>query len=180
MSAGKARDLELIDALDALPRHEFEGEVWRIVREGRDPLLGSPVAARWDLGSVDVIYTSLERNGALEEIGFHLSRQPVFPTRLRSDIHQLQVKTNRTLRLLNLGELARFGVAIEEYRLTTYSRTQEIGDAAAFLGFDGMMVPSARWEGTNLVLFTDQIEPAALSIVSTDSVDWEAWKASKR
>jgi hypothetical protein len=179
MVGGRARDLELIDALDALERDAFEGHVWRITREGRDPLLGSPVAARWDLGSIDVIYTSLERHGALSEIGFHLSRQPVFPTRLRSLIHQLRVKTACTLKVADLTELAALGVAIEEYKLTTYSRTQEIGDAAAFLGYDGMLVPSARWNGTNLVLFTDQLEPGDISVLQSDVVDWEAWKAEK-
>lgn len=179
MVGGRARDLDLIDALDALPRHSFEGDVWRITREGRDPLLGSPVAARWDIGSVDVIYTSLAREGALEEIGFHLIRQPVFPTKLRSLIHMLRVRTARTLRFANLSELLPFGVDPNEFKSITYSRTQEIGDAAAFLGFDGMIVPSARWTGMNLVLFTYQLQPGDITIVTSNPVDWEAWRASK-
>ena len=180
MVGGLARDLDLIDALDALPRHPFEGEVWRITREGRDPLLGSPVAARWDLGSTDVIYTSLAREGALEEIGFHLNRQPVFPTKLRSHIHLLKVRASRTMKFANLDDLILFGVEPTEFNLTTYARTQEIGDAAAFLGFDGMIVPSARWSGMNLVLFTDQLEPGDISVISSDPVDWEGWRAARR
>lgn len=34
-------------------------------------------------------------------------------------------------------------------------QTQQIGTAVQFLGFDGLIVPSARWECKNLVLFTN-------------------------
>lgn len=175
----RARDLALIDAIDALERHRFEGDVWRITREGRDPLLGSPVAARWDLGSADVVYTSLERDGALAEIGFHLLRQPVFPTKLRSLIHHIRVRTTKTLKIANLEELEPLGVPPGEFRSLNYSRTQEIGDAAAFLGFDGMLVPSARWQCTNLVVFTDQLDPADMAVLTSEPVDWAAWKESR-
>jgi RES domain-containing protein len=60
MSDRRARDLELLDALDKQPRLAFEGTAWRLVREGRDPLQGHPAGARWDPGAFDVIYTSLE------------------------------------------------------------------------------------------------------------------------
>jgi hypothetical protein len=51
----RARDLELLDALEAHEGVSFEGDVWRIVREERDPLRGYPAGARWDPGSFDVI-----------------------------------------------------------------------------------------------------------------------------
>jgi len=35
-----------------------------------------------------------------------------------------------------------------------YSRTQEIADAAFFLGFEGLIAPSAQWTDLNLILFT--------------------------
>ena len=57
-----------------------------------------------------------------------------------------------------------------------YQRTQEIGDAAAFLGFDGILAPSARWPCQNLVLFTEHFTPADLSIVSSEPVDWDDWR----
>jgi hypothetical protein len=176
----RSRDLALIDALDALERHPFNGDVWRITREGRDPLLGSPVAARWDLGNVDVLYTSLEQDGALAEIGFHLLRQPVFPTKLASLIHRIRVKTTRTLKIGDARELEALGILPDEYKSLNYGRCQEIGDAAAFLGFDGLLVPSARWPCLNLVLYTDQLDPADTTVLSSEAVDWIAWKANRQ
>ncbi|TIX45632.1 MAG: RES domain-containing protein, partial [Mesorhizobium sp.] len=91
----RARDPDLLDALDAHAGVSFEGEVWRCVREEREPLQGYPSRARWDPGTFDVLYTSLEREGALEEIHFHLSRQPVFPSKIRSVLHRILVRTQR-------------------------------------------------------------------------------------
>lgn len=172
----KARDLALLDALDACKREGFEGEVWRIVREGRDPLLGYPARARWDPGTFDVLYTSLERDGALAEIRFHLERQPVFPSRARSVLHRIAVQTSRTLRLADIAALERLGVERVRFGEILYTRTQEIGDAAFFLGFDGLIAPSARWKCLNLVLFTDRLQPVDMTVEASELVDWEAWR----
>jgi hypothetical protein len=175
-----AREVELLDALDGRARVPFEGEVWRIVREGRDVLQGYPAGARWDPGTFDVLYTSLAREGALEEIHFHLSRQPVFPSKLRSVLHRLSIQTRRTLRLEDLGALAELGVGVESYGDLNYRRTQEIADAAAFLGFDSILAPSARWPCMNLTLFSEQFAPDDLSVLESKPVDWNAWREMRR
>ena len=176
MSDRRARDLELLDALDAHPRVAFEGLAWRIVREGRDPLQGAPAAARWDPGEFDVIYTSLASEGALAEIHFQLSRQPVFPSRLVAVIHRISVRARRALELADLAQTEALGVDRGRYGELAYERTQAIGDGAYFLGFDGLIVPSTRWNCQNLVLFTDQLSPADLAVEQSDVVDWEAWR----
>jgi len=176
----RARDLDLLDALDGCPREVYAGSLWRVVREGRDPLLGSRPSARWDPGSFDVLYTSLERDGALAEMYFHLSRQPVFPTAVNWQIHEIQARTQRTLRLANLEHLRKFGVDVDRFGELEYSRTQAIGDAAYFLGFDGLLVPSARWPCLNLVIFSDRTEPGELSLKSSDPVDWSEWRRARR
>jgi RES domain-containing protein len=172
----RARDLALLDALDAQPGAAFAGQVWRIVRQGRDPVQGYPAGARWDPGLFDVIYTSLAREGALAEIHFHLSRQPVFPSKLISVLHRISVRTARTLRLADAAALEPLGVAAARYGDLDYQRTQEIGDAAFFLGFDGLIVPSARWDCQNLVLFTDRFGPGDFAVEAGEVVDWPAWR----
>jgi hypothetical protein len=172
----RARDLELLDALDAKERVPFEGIVWRIVREGRDPLQGYPSGARWDPGTFDVIYTSMAREGSLAEIHFHLRRQPVFPSKLVSVLHKVSVRARRMLKLDDLSEIEALGVTRERFGELSYERTQAIGDAAYFLGFDGLMVPSARWNCLNLVFFTDQLSPADIALEEAAVVDWAAWR----
>jgi RES domain-containing protein len=176
MDEHRARDLALLDQVDALPRESFEGSVWRIVRQGRDPLQGYPAGARWDPGTFDVIYTSLVREGSLAEIHFHLSRQPVFPSKLISVIHEIGVRTHRTLKLADLTAAQALGISSERFGDLEYERSRAIGDAAYFLGFDGMNVPSARWNCSNLIIFTDQLSPEDMTVKSFSVVDWSTWR----
>lgn len=174
------RDLDLLDALNALERTSYQGAAWRAIREGRSPLVGHPSGGRWDPGTFEVIYLSLEPAGALSELYFHLSRQPVFPSRARFDLHRLAVRTRRTLRFADLRALEPLGVEPAEYPTLLYERTQEIGDAAAFLGFDGLIAPSARHPCLNLVLFVDHLQPDDLELVETSRIDWERWRKAKK
>ena len=176
MADRRPRDLDLLDKVDALPRTPYEGTVWRIAREGRDPLQGYPAAARWDPGTFDVIYTSLAREGSLAEIHFHLSRQPVFPSKLVSVLHRITLRTRRALQLADISAVEALGVRADRYGELDYGCTQAIGDAAYFLGFDGLLVPSARWDCQNLVVFTDQLAPEDMAVEELAVVDWPAWR----
>lgn len=178
----KARDLALLDAIDSFDRENLAETVWRVVREGRDPLQGSRSHTRWCNDTFDVLYTSLERDGALAEVYARLSGQPVFPSRIRWFVHRIKVRTSQILRLANLATLAKLGVETARYRDPEYKRTQEIADAAYFLGFDGLITPNARWDCLNIVLFTDRIPPGDIVLESSerDAVDWPTWKKSSK
>jgi hypothetical protein len=179
--ARRARDIGLLDAIDAYKREAFAGAAWRIVREGRDPLLGSPSRSRWCNGSFDVLYTSLDRDGAIAEIHSLLSLQPVFPSKLRWNSHRIKVSAPQTLRLADIPTLERLGVDVARYRERVYDQTQEIADAAYFLEFDGLIAPSARWGCANLVLFTDRLTPEQIVIDGpADAVDWDVWRRRSR
>ncbi len=182
MAAGrKARDVDLLDALDALDREPFDGDVWRIAREGRSPLQGYPAGARWDPpGGFDVIYSTLDPDGARAEIFFHLMRAPVFPSRTVYLLHTLRVRMRKTVRLADMSAFAALKVDTARYSELDYAQTQAIGDAAHFLGFDGLLVPSARWDCLNLVIFMDRIDPNDDWVISaSEPVDWKAWRTQQ-
>ena len=176
----RARDLALLDAIDAFEREPFAQSVWRVVREGRDPLQGARSRSRWcnDTFTFDVLYASLEREGALAEIYALLSSQPVFPSRIKSFVHCVSVRASKTLRLADVATLAKLGVDTARFRERVYARTQAIADAAYFLGFDGLIAPSARWDCHSLVLFTDRIQPSDIQLERTEPepIDWQAWR----
>lgn len=158
------RDSHLLDAIEAIEPTRYDGTVWRVVRESRDPLLASQSGGRWDDGTFDVLYTSLEKEGAIAETRFHLKRgQPVIPSKPRYELYELTLRLAKALQLLDLASLRYLGVNTEHYgaasyeeRRNEYPRTQEIGEAAHFLGFDGLLVPNARYDCQNAVLFDDQ------------------------
>lgn len=125
-----------------------------------------------------MLYTSLEADGALAEFYFHLARQPVFPS-IEFVLDELTVKTRTTLRFADLSELAPLGIDPALYSGLLYDRTQEVGDAAAFLGIDGIIAPSARSSALNLVLFTDHLRPADLEVVTEQTIDWDDWRENR-
>ena len=85
------------------------------------------------------------------------------------------VATDRTLRLLRT-DLEGVGVDMAQFAGRDRRRTQEIGAAVAFLDHDGLIVPSARWDCENLVIFTDNHRLSAeLAVMGSEEVDWQAW-----
>jgi RES domain len=169
-------DRGILDALEAIDPQRFAGEVWRVTRKGRDPLRGSTANGRWSPsgGEFEVLYTSLERDGALAEIGYRLSLEPVWPSRVEHEVHVIEVEAERTLRFASIDSLAPLGVAIERYHTFEYQATQAIAAAAYFLEFDSLIAPSARFPCANLVIFTERA--TGLALKNSQTVDWESWR----
>ena len=174
----RVHDRAILDALDAIDPMPFEGEVWRVILKGRDPLRGSSTHGRWSPnGEFEVLYTSLAREGALAEVGYRLSLEPIWPSRLQHEIHRIEVRTEKTLHIADLAALQSLGVDISNYQGFDYGVTQAITSASLFLMFDGMLVPSARADCTNLVLFLDRLsEHGHLVVRESEAVNWTAWK----
>jgi len=174
----KPRDLKLLDVIEGFERETIAQSVWRVARENRDPLQGGRSPSRWCIGSFDVLYTSLEKNGALAEIYELLNSQPVWPSKIKSFVHQISIQTSDVLRLTDLKILERLGVDATRYTTRDYQRTQEIADAAYFLGFSALIVPSARWQCHNMVVFTDRVSPEEIQVQESESeaVDWQEWR----
>jgi RES domain-containing protein len=180
----RARDNALIDALEAIAPTKISGEVWRVVRRHRDVLAPSAVGGRWDDTTFDVLYTSQRADGAVAEMHFHLSRgQPVIPSKVVYQLYKLKVGLTKALQLANLDSISQLGVDITRYgalsyndRVQEYPRTQEIAEAAHFIGFDGLIVPNARWSCMNAIVFANRIGPDSTEVIENHGeIDWGAW-----
>ena len=129
------------------------------------------------MGGFEVLYTSVERSGALAEIGFRLSLEPIWPSRLEHEIHEISARTERTLHIVDTESLRPLGVDIDNYGNFNYAKTQAVAAAAHFLEFDGLLVPSARAPCKNLVLFLDRLTPnSSIEVRETSAIDWHAWR----
>lgn len=172
-------DPKLLEQLSALPTERFDGEVFRATRASLDPLAPSTSGGRWApvadaRHQIPVLYTSLEREGALAEVSYHWGQLTPRPSK-PAVVHHLKVATGRTLRLLRT-DLEGVGVDLARFSGRDHPRAQEIGAAVAFLDHDGLIVPSARWDCENLVIFTDNHHPSAeLTVMGSEEVDWQAW-----
>jgi hypothetical protein len=177
--SGRIHDRVILDALEALDPVPFSGAVWRVTRKGKEPLRGAAANGRWSSsGKFEVLYTSLEREGALAEIGYRLSLEPVWPSRIEHELHAIGAEAERVLRFADLASLEPFEVDVARYRTFEYTATQALAAAAHFLEFDGLIVPNARFDCANLVLFTERAP--TLSLIETQPVDWEVWRRRQR
>jgi len=180
-SSARVHDRLLLDGLERRDAVSIDATVWRITRAGRDPIRGSAASGRWSPGGdVEVLYTSLEHDGALAEIGYRLSLEPVWPSRIQHEIHEIAARTDRTLRFADIPGLAAFGVDPAKYESFDYQATQALAAAAHFLEFDGLVVPSARHRSSNLVIFMDRGAASTLESKQSHPVDWAAWRKGRR
>lgn len=179
---GRIRDQSLLDALEAVPTVQFEANVWRSVRFGQDPLVCGRPGGRWDDGTLDVLYTSETKEGAIAERRFHLYQgQPFPPSKVRYELFELWVSLKAVMHFPSLDALAEIGLPVEGYgrlsyleRQREYPGSQEVAETCAFLGADGLRVPSARdVNQSNLIVFCEQATEMEKTIVrSHGTVDF--------
>jgi RES domain len=175
--SSRIHDRTLLDLLEALDPQPLSGAAWRASWANRDPLVGSMQGGRWHpSSSFEALYTSLDKNGSLAEMYFHLSRAPVLASS-HMRLHRLQVRTRKTLWLPDMATLIRLGVDAAAYGTVQPARCQEIGAAAHFLEFDSLLAPSARWPCQNLMLFLDRLDlDEALVVEESSEINWPAWR----
>ncbi|MBX9596010.1 MAG: RES family NAD+ phosphorylase [Roseomonas sp.] len=178
----RRHDRVILDTLEAMEPEAFASDVWRVTWRGRDPLRGSTAEGRWSpAGEFEVLYTSLERDGALTEIGYRLSLEPVWPSKVQHQVHRIAARTERSLRFSDVAALAPLGVEAARYASFDYGPTQALAAAARFLGFDSLIVPSARSPALHLVVFLDAIlNDGALNVLESEDVDWDGWRRKRR
>jgi RES domain-containing protein len=168
-------DAELVDRLADFPTESFQGRVFRATRQRLDPLAASGYGGRWSpVGGPSALYTSFLREGALAEVSFHWGQQTPRPTKPAA-VHALEVSAPRALRLVR-ASLEQLGVDMAEYQAHNLPRTQSIGAAVEFLGYDGLIAPCARWACDNLILFPESMSfGGSLECVEREEVDWLVW-----
>ena len=182
------RPKALLDALEAEKPIRLATQLWRVVTEGRDPLQPGRAGGRWDDGSFDVLYTSRQRDGALAEAWFHVTRgQPIPPSKPLKRIYKLEVELGRVLDLSAEGRLAALGVNMQSFgqlsylqREAEYPTTQQIGEIAYFFEYEAIVVPNARWPTSNVVILTEHASSTCLSADEGERVDLMTWRATIR
>ena len=176
------RDNALLDAIERLPQKPYSGTVWRSVGMGRTPTDCWRSGGRWDDRTFDVLYTSETSEGAIKERRFHLFMgQPIPPSRLNYELYELTVQLERVIDISTLTALEAIGMSTGDYGRASYTDKEQeyppshaIAEACFFLGADGILVPSARHDSFNLVVFCEQDTSIVLEIAKNHGViRWE-------
>ena len=114
--------------------------------------------ARWNPPQVGAIYTSVERETATAEAEHRIALEPVRP-RAKRTLYELKVELESVIDLTPEELLAAVGIGHAELEALDFSTCQIVGGAVAWLEHDGLLVPSARIDGTNLVIFPIAHDP---------------------
>lgn len=72
--------------------------------------------------------------------------------------------------------LGQLGVDEQVIRGDDLSRTREIGSAAFLMEYDSMLLPSARWDCNNLIVFPDYLPLAEITVSEGQPINWPAWR----
>lgn len=154
-------DPALLDALERLNTERWRGRVFRHMIGSSPPERANRGGARWNPREVDALYTSATAETAEAEGDHLISLQPV-PPRASRTIYELEVDIANLLDLTADASLSAVGISEDDLDAIPWEQCQRIGGAVAWLGHDGLLVPSARdRRGNNLVIFTSNQPPEA-------------------
>jgi len=152
-------DRIIADKLAALEPQAWQGEVWRHTFANNPPERRNVRGARWNPSGVEALYVSLARETALAEAEHLIETQPIRPSAKRT-LHRLRVSLAAVVDLTNRDVLLSLGVSDDELSSDDLRACQAVGGAAVFLRLDGIIVPSARSPGDNIVILFAGTESA--------------------
>ena len=159
--------------LDAIEQNvgEWSGTAYRQVFEGTDVLRANIRGGRWNPPEVEAVYCSLHARTAAAEVDHLIARQPV-PIRTPRITHTLSVTLASVADLRDLATLESNDITSDMMMGEDLSVPQLVGGAVNWLQCAGMLIPSARDAGDNLVIFvnnmgpTDVIDPVSEEVYS--------------
>ncbi len=92
-------------------------------------------------------------------------------------LYRLKINLDRILRLTDTSLLNKLGIEDPLASRLDLEKSQAISSAARFLEFQGLLVPSARWDCQNLVLFPNRLDlNVAIAVKENQVINWPAWK----
>lgn len=164
-----APNSKLLAALDEIGSTSFSGNAYRHLAPGRSPLSGQGAylyGGRWNPPeSFLTIYLAKPRRACIGEFKRMARGQGNGPKSfLPRELHTIACSSLQMLDLTATASRRSVGLTLEHIRQDDWRSCQAIGEAAHFLGFQGVMAPSATGSGEVLAVFEatlqgDQLEP---------------------
>jgi RES domain-containing protein len=170
----------LVARVDRLDRTPYRGQAYRHIDPSRDPLsgVGARIAGgRWNPPeSFSVLYLGLDADVVTAEFRRLAARQrrrvtDFLPRRL----YTYDVLLTAALDVTSPAVLDELGLTDEALSADELSACQEVGAAAHYAGFEGVLAPSATSQGTVLAVFMDNLGGQSL----VNPVSHRVWAAAE-
>jgi RES domain-containing protein len=169
---------ELVALVDSLGATTLETVAFRHVSVGANPRSGTGArihGGRWNPpNSFAALYLGLDVETVADEFHRLARRQGLTPDDfLPRELHRFEVRLAAALDLR--GDEARQAVDLSDRQLRGDDphRCQGIGEAAHYLGLEGIVAPSAAGPGTVLAIFLERLRPGSV----LEPLSSETWAA---
>ena len=165
-----------VDALDPIA---LSTQAFRHVAEGRHPLSGAGArlhGGRWNPPeSFSTLYLALEHGTTISEFHRLAARQGRAPEDfLPRRMYRYGVVLSSMLDLRDVEVRASLDLSDTELKANDAAKCRLIGEAAHYLGLEGILAPSAAGEGTIIAVFFDRLRADS----EIRPIDHESWTAS--
>jgi RES domain-containing protein len=167
----------LVEAIDRLPPTPYRGTAFRHQPPKYAPLSGRGariVGGRWNPpDSFSVLYLGLSREIVRAEFRRHARRQGLaLDAFLPRSFYRYELSVENLLDLRDEAACAALGLHGAELTGDSVRRCQAVGEAAHFIGREGIVAPSAAGAGTVVALFPDALMPNS-EIQPTKREQWD-------
>lgn len=168
----------LVDAIDCLDPIPYVGDLYRHVAAGRHPLSGAgarSLGGRWNPPQSFATLYLADRKATVEaEFQRMARRQGLSPSSfLPRRLYRLEVELQAVVDLTGAQAFPE-ALADVDFGSDNLAATQAIGEAAQYLGREGILAPSAAGDGNVLAVFIDRLMPDS----RVDDIDFEVWTES--
>ena len=171
-------DRSLLTMVDALGPSAISVEAFRHIAKDRHPLSGAGArlhGGRWNPPeSFSTLYLALEQETVVAEFYRLAARQGRAPEDfLPRQMHRYEVTLAAALDLRPAAARESLRLTDEALRALDAGRCREVGAAAHYLSFEGIIAPSATGTGTVLAVFFESLR-AESNVVSVEDEEWAA------
>jgi RES domain-containing protein len=131
------------------------------------------VGGRWNPpDSFPTLYLASTAKTAIEEVGRAFAAQGrALDEAVGLVLYDFEVELSAVLDLRNPADLGSVGLSLSEIQSRDRSKCQAVGDAAHFVGLEGVWAPSGTGRGEVLAVFTDKQRPSSL-VVPNPPTPW--------
>jgi RES domain-containing protein len=174
---------DLVEAIDAIGKTVWSGETFRYTNARREPLSGE--GARRAGGRYNprelfpVVYLAQPVQACMRELARAAQNQHLSVERLLSVPQVLHAIDLSEIAVLDLTRpTTQTLLGLEEADFTgDWAPCQEVGHAAWFLEFHGVLAPSAVGDGVTVALFEHSTPPSKISVRSTDPLTYDLYRS---
>ena len=172
-------DLDLLKAVDGLPKTTWSGRLFRHTALEREPLSGAGsfvMGGRWNPPElVPTIYLADSEEVCRAEFRRMADRQARgVQSFLSRRLHEIYVIDLELVDLTSEASLQAAGLSLRDIADPDWEPCQAVGAAAHFLGLQALMAPSATGSGAVVAVFEPRIRRGQFVVVSSRELTIQA------